>query len=168
MATDDDFDEFFARHYDRVRRDLTVGFGDAALAEECAQEAFTRALSDWPRVRSMERPLGWVHVVAVNHARRQLRRKDRSWSELAAERGEGVDPATGVVGAIELERLLRLLPPRQRLAVALRYGADLTIDEIAEAMRAAPGTVKATLHAALAKLRIIGLDTSEELEPYAR
>ena len=33
MATDDDFDEFFARHYDRVRRDLTVGFGDAALAD---------------------------------------------------------------------------------------------------------------------------------------
>ncbi|MBS1848394.1 MAG: sigma-70 region 4 domain-containing protein [Actinobacteria bacterium] len=37
---------------------------------------------------------------------------------------------------------------RQRQIVALRYGADLTVDEVAQRLHVAPGTVKATLHRA--------------------
>ena len=43
---------------------------------------------------------------------------------------------------------------RQRLAVVLRYLGDLSTAEVGKAMGCAPGTVKSTLHAALAKLRV--------------
>ena len=45
------------------------------------------------------------------------------------------------------------LPERQRLAVFLRYYADLSYEEIADALVVRPGTVAASLHAALASLR---------------
>jgi RNA polymerase sigma factor (sigma-70 family) len=45
------------------------------------------------------------------------------------------------------------LPERQRLAVYLRYYADLDYDAIATALEVKPGTVAATLNAAHARLR---------------
>ena len=45
-------------------------------------------------------------------------------------------------------------PERQRTAVVLRYYADLPLADVAEVMGVAVGTVKSTLHAALASLRI--------------
>jgi DNA-directed RNA polymerase specialized sigma24 family protein len=67
-VVDIEFEAFFSDRYDEVRRALTVAFGDARLAEECAQEAFVRAFARWTRVRKMESPAGWVYVVATNAA----------------------------------------------------------------------------------------------------
>lgn len=53
----------------------------------------------------------------------------------------------------QLRRAVLLLPHRQRMAFVLRFGQELTIEEIAEVMGCAPGTVKATLHKAVEKLR---------------
>lgn len=49
---------------------------------------------------------------------------------------------------------LRKLPGRQRVAVALRYFADLSVEDTAKVMGCAPGTVKALTHQALAAIRI--------------
>jgi RNA polymerase sigma factor (sigma-70 family) len=64
------------------------------------------------------------------------------------------DHAASVAGAAVLETALRGLPPRQRLAVVLRFHADLSVREISEVMRCSEGTVKATLHSALQRLRV--------------
>jgi RNA polymerase sigma-70 factor (ECF subfamily) len=48
--------------------------GDLDLAEECAQEAFARAVEVWPTHGIPERPGGWLTTVAANHARDVLRR----------------------------------------------------------------------------------------------
>jgi RNA polymerase sigma factor (sigma-70 family) len=53
-----------------------------------------------------------------------------------------------------VEQMLRQLPPRQRLAVVLRFQADLTMAEVAQAMGCALGTAKSTLHAALENMRL--------------
>lgn len=50
---------------------------------------------------------------------------------------------------------LRRLPARERTAIALRYVADLSTEDIATAMRVAPGTVGSTLHAARRHLAVI-------------
>jgi RNA polymerase sigma factor (sigma-70 family) len=52
------------------------------------------------------------------------------------------------------ESALTFLAQRQRVAVVLRYYADLPLAEIAEAMGCSVGTVKSTLHAALGRLRV--------------
>jgi len=55
------------------------------------------------------------------------------------------------------------LPDRQRAALVLRYFADLSLADTAEAMGCAPGTVKALTHQALAGLRSRLGDAIEEV-----
>ena len=151
------FEAFYDEHYDAVRRSLTAAFRDPLVAEEAAQESFTRAYLHWRRVSQMDRPDGWVYVVAVRVATRRLPRagtRDLRASE--------VDIADGVVTHEVLRSAIERLPERQRLAIVLRYLADLPVDGVAAAMGCAAGTVKSTLHAALARLQV-DLDETEEV-----
>jgi RNA polymerase sigma-70 factor (ECF subfamily) len=154
-VVDIEFEAFFTDRYDEVRRALTVAFGDARLAEECAQEAFVRAFVRWKRIRKMESPAGWVYVVATNVARR-----GRTWSS-DAEVPSAADLADTVVDRASIARGIAQLPDRQRIAVVLRFLADLPIADVATAMGCAQGTVKSTLHSALARLRVSLTDSEE-------
>ena len=58
-----------------------------------------------------------------------------------------------VAAVDDLRSALLALPERQRLAVFLRYYADLSYGQIADALGVRPGTVAASLHAAHAALR---------------
>ena len=153
----DDFEEFFARNYLSVRHAVTLAFGSADLADDAAQEAFIRACVRWSRVRSMARPQGWVYVTATNVARRApLRRAGRrEYSEGRENVQEAArDVAISAVAHVDVRDALAALAPRQRMAVVLRYLADLTNEEVARAMGCSVGTVKSTLHSALAGLRV--------------
>jgi RNA polymerase sigma-70 factor (ECF subfamily) len=148
-----DFDEFTSEHYGQVLRTVALAIGDRSRAEDATQEAFLKAFRKWRTVRSMERPESWLLVVAMNAERRRWRRVP------VVVRGEveciGVpDHAGAVSAAVSVDGALRLLTPRQRTAVVLRYLADLPISAIARALGCADGTAKATLHQALAKLRV--------------
>jgi RNA polymerase sigma factor (sigma-70 family) len=55
--------------------------------------------------------------------------------------------------AAMVRQLLADLPERQREALLLRFFEDLSVDQTATAMKAAPGTVKATVHQALRALK---------------
>ena len=150
-----DFDEFFFEHYARVVGSLRLACGEVSEAEDAAQEAFAKAMVRWRSVSVMDRPATWVYVVAV----RELRRRSGGRDELigAGRDHEGAalpDHAGAVVTAAVIERALQALPPRQRLAVVLRFHGDLTVREVGRAMRCSEGTVKSTLHAALERLRI--------------
>ncbi|HEX9466780.1 MAG TPA: sigma-70 family RNA polymerase sigma factor [Acidimicrobiia bacterium] len=148
------FATFYDENYDSVCRGLSVALGDALRAEEAAQEAFTRAYVRWRRVSQMERPAGWVYVTAVRFATR--RREPRS--VIADPRSED-DVAELAVNRQSLGNAIDELPARQRLAIVLRYGLDLSLDDVAAAMGCALGTVKSTLHSALARLHVT-LDNS--------
>jgi RNA polymerase sigma-70 factor (ECF subfamily) len=152
------FEAFYDEHYDAVRRSLSAAFRDALLAEEAAQESFTRAYVHWRRVSLMDRPDGWVYVVAVRVATRRRPRIDPT-----DRRGSEADIADVVVSHETLRTAIERLPERQRLAIVLRYLADLPVVDVAAAMGCAAGTVKSTLHAALARLHI-HLDDTEEVE----
>jgi RNA polymerase sigma-70 factor (sigma-E family) len=155
-SRDGRFGEFFAAHYAPVVRGLTLATGNAQLAEDAAQEAFARAVRKWSRVRRMERPVGWVWVVAMNVARRQARRvaREEPGAVDASAAVTVADAGAAVTTRIALREAIAALPRRQREAVVLRYFADLSIDETANAMGCATGTVKSAVHAALASLRI--------------
>jgi RNA polymerase sigma-70 factor (ECF subfamily) len=148
------FDEFYAAQYDPLARTLTIALADRASAEEAAQEAFTRALRRWRHVRSLDRPAAWLYVVAMNHVR-DGRRKDRREPRWDAQLDETTpDPSGGVTTALSVRDAIATLPAREREAVVLRYLADLSLADVADAMGCAIGTVKATLHHALGSLRV--------------
>ena len=155
------FEEFFRERYGEVVRSMRLMVGDHTRAEELTQEAFTRACRHWRRVRALDRPVAWVYVVATNEARREWRREQRAASAVALAPPTVDDVAGTLTTALDVRAALAELTSRQRAAVVLRYVADLPVNEIAEVMGCAPGTVKATLHQALGLMRI-ELETDDE------
>jgi RNA polymerase sigma-70 factor (ECF subfamily) len=153
-----DYDRFFEETYPNVVRALTLALGSVAEAEDVAQEAFARAFVRWREVRTYDRPGTWIYVVAVReagHRRRRRRTGERlAVNELGTSSGRVDDPGRGVADRDWLQTSLRTLPPRQRLAIVLRYLADLSLAEVADSMQCSVGTVKATIHAALRRLRV--------------
>jgi RNA polymerase sigma-70 factor, ECF subfamily len=149
----DDIDRFITDHYEAVRRAIALAIGDPGRAEEVTQEAFSRALERWGQVSVMDRPVAWVYVVALNAARRDLKRSSRKDGDFGRIM-ESVDASGRVATAVSVRTAVATLPARQRAAVVLRYLADLSVAEVAGAMGCAEGTVKSTLHAALGRLRI--------------
>jgi DNA-directed RNA polymerase specialized sigma24 family protein len=68
------FEDFFRAEYRSVARALVIVAGDAAAAEDLAQEAFARTYERWDRVREMGSPAGYVYRAALNVHRSRLRR----------------------------------------------------------------------------------------------
>ncbi len=148
----------------RVLAALLVFAEDRDAAHEAADEACARALERWPRVAELREPTAWVCRVAINVEKRRHRRRALERRLLGRVR-----PAAYVEVAElhpELWAALRALPERQRQAIALRYLADLTERQVADAMGIAPGTVAATLSTARGRLRArLGTDPLGEEEP---
>jgi len=155
-----DFEAFFREEYDPVVRSLTLVFGERATAEDAAQVGFEKALRRWRHVGGMDRPGTWVYVVALRHARRALQREGRSPDAPLAD----VEPEPEIARDAWVRDAIRSLPPRQRAVVVLRHLVGMSLDEIADALRMSTGTVKSTLHAAQARLRVELADEPEEIE----
>jgi RNA polymerase sigma factor (sigma-70 family) len=148
------FDEFYESYFDRVARALVLAGADRDLARDATQEAFARALRRWRKVREMDRPDGWVYVVAMNQLRDHWRRSERRRDRAASIDDGATDNTGGVATRLSVREAIATLPPRQREAVVLRYLADLPLADVAEAMGCALGTVKATLHHAMQAMRV--------------
>ena len=87
-------------------------------------------------------------------------------SVVASERRPSIDDAVDNTRAlatrVSVRDAIATLPPRQRQAVVLRYLADLSIADMADAMGCATGTVKATLHQAMRHMRVELDDTEDD------
>jgi RNA polymerase sigma-70 factor (ECF subfamily) len=130
----------------------TAIVGDQELALEAVQDAFAGVVRDRSGFRG-EGPLeAWIWRAVVNAAynvRRQDVATDQHVAAAEARGNNGYEPREGSqVGA-----QIALLPERQRLALFLRYYADLDYRSIAAALGVEVGTVSATLSSAHASLR---------------
>jgi RNA polymerase sigma-70 factor (ECF subfamily) len=144
-AQSDEIEAVYRRHFERFLRVATSIVGDEDAAYDVVQEAFARALRhrrSFTRRGSLD---GWLWRTVVNTAR-TARMRPRQLA-LAPAGGE----AAGEAGNVR--ELIAALPERQRLALFLRYYADLDYAAIATALGIAPGTVAASLNAAHAALR---------------
>lgn len=159
---------FCARLRPRLVGALGLHTGDAALAEELAQETLARVWARWSKVRDLDRPEAWTYRVAFNLARSHWRRRraERRANERSANRPtEPRDADPGSVLAVR--EAVAALPERQRRAVVCRFYADMSVAETAAALGCAAGTVKALTHKAVAALRerIGDVDVDESEEP---
>jgi RNA polymerase sigma factor (sigma-70 family) len=146
-----DFEEWYGEQHGGLVRTLILVAPSQDLARDCADEAFSRAYAKWERVSTMTNPIGWTYRVAVNVLRRRVRRHRIETTLLQARVPRDVTEDL-VIPDEELWAAVRALPERQRLAIALRYVADLTEADVAEAMGVRPGTAAATLSKARAQL----------------
>lgn len=139
-----EFDEFYRGTVHRVVHLVYATTGDLSLAQECAQEAYARAWTQWRSVSAMRDPLAWVRTVARRLAVSQWRRHRARERAYARHGAASVAPAPTPDRVAVLEALGGL-SPEVREALALHYLADLSVEQVAGETGSPVGTVKARL-----------------------
>jgi RNA polymerase sigma factor (sigma-70 family) len=122
-------------------------------AEDCFQETFLSALRAYPKLRDTHNLRGWLLTIAHRKAIDHHRTNGRTpvpVAEVAELAGEEAIPESDDEG---LWAAVGALPPKQRAAVALRYGSDLPHSEIAAALGCSPEAARRSLHEGLKRLR---------------
>lgn len=138
---------------------VTAIVGDRHRAEEIVQDAFERCYRRWRRVSQLDRPGAWARRVAINEAISTARRSSselRAVARLHALDGAARASAPDPLAALDDEGVwaaVRALPSEQAAAIALRYGADLSVEDIAETLHTTTPAVKSLLHRGRASLR---------------
>jgi RNA polymerase sigma-70 factor (ECF subfamily) len=149
-----DFEAFYRQEFARLVVLARILAGPA-LAEDVAQEAMLVAFSRWEAVRRFESPAGWVRTVCLHKTVSMLRRRGVE-QRLLRQLGSFRSDLASVAGEDEwFWRAVRALPPRQAQTVALYYGLDLPVAEVALALDCAEGTVKVHLARARASLATV-------------
>jgi len=159
-----EFDRFVAEAGDGLLRAAYLITWDLADAEDLVQDCLFKVARRWPRVRRMEHPAAYARTVLVHLALDAGKHRTRRRAELAEAAAVALDQhqddaAVRVLGHVEaladMTQALAELPPRQRVALVLRYFEDLSEADTAEAMGCSVGTVKSTTSRALERLRRI-------------
>jgi RNA polymerase sigma-70 factor (ECF subfamily) len=135
---EDVLEQLYRERYVGFRNAIAPVAGSREAARDVVQEAFARALRDARKLRRHDSAAAWVWRIALNLALQERRRGslDELPDDLTID-----DPHRDP----DLAAAVQTLPPRRRLIVFLRYYADFSYAEIAEAMDVAPGTVAATI-----------------------
>jgi len=129
--------------------------GDRSRAEDLCQETLIKALKGLPRFRSDSSLKTWLFRIAHNVVTDSVRGADPAGQSLEEmdERGRTPEaPHSGPQARIEeaqmrraVERAMAGLPQQQREVLHLFYWDELSVSEIAAAMRMPEGTVKTLL-----------------------
>jgi RNA polymerase sigma-70 factor, ECF subfamily len=160
--------EAFHAEWGRVVAHVIRVTGDWDLAEECAQDAFAKALERWPRDGIPSSPAGWLKTTARNKALDRLRRKavgvtkhrEEAAISLADKSGENSEGRTMDDSGVADDRLRLIftcchpaLAIDAQVALTLRTLAGLTTSEIARAFLVPSKTMAKRLVRAKHKIR---------------
>src|SRR3954454_24805557 len=154
----------YTAHYRSLVRIAALLLHDTPAAEDVVQDAFVAMHASWRRLRDPDKAVAYLRQSVVNRARSRLRHLkvvDRKTppppSESAYVHGAHVASAEhGAMNALERDYVmsaLRALPHRQREVLVLRYYADLSEAQIADAMGISPGAVNSHASRGIAALR---------------
>ena len=153
------FEELVLAYQSLAFRTAFVIAGDAADAEEAAQDAFVKAHRALRRFRSGEPFRPWLLTIVANEARNRRRSRGRrsalALRAVAEPEMPGDDPEQA---ALATERRRQLLTAVERLrgddrdVLACRFFLELSEQETAAALGIARGTVKSRTHRALTRL----------------
>lgn len=156
--------ELYERHVDRVYRLIYRMAGDAELAREYTQDAFVRAFDRLGTFRGEAAFSTWLGSIAISVTLTGLRQRKRRWdretdldqAEPVAVRRESLEPDL----RRRLFEAIDALPDGYRAVLVLHELEGYTHEEIGTLLDIDPGTSKAQLFRARAKLRVA-------LEPHA-
>jgi RNA polymerase sigma-70 factor (ECF subfamily) len=154
---DDEFERLYAEEAPGLFSFLAYRTGDRALAEDLLADAFERALrarGRFDRRRGSQRT--WRYSIALNALRAHVRRaaaEGRALERLGEGAEAALDAFAGVDERDRLARALAALSVEEREAIALRFGAELTVPEMAKVLGERLTTVEGRVYRALRKLR---------------
>ncbi len=140
------FESFYAEHRDQVYRLLTRRLG-RQRAEDAFQETFLRALRAYPRLQHTENLRAWVLTIASNVA---IDTSRRPYDGAEVPDLESVDQPPAYA---ELKDMTDGLPPKERRAVVLRYGYDLSYEQIGAAIGASAEAARQAASSGVRRLR---------------
>ncbi len=142
----DDLADLYRRHRRSLVGLATAIVFDAAVAEEVVQDAFLGLHRRG--AHSVADAGAYLHRAVVNGCVSVVRRR----RTVAAHPPVPLEPAS-TPEVDEAWQAIMGLPERQRVVVVLRYYRDLSVPQIAESLGWPAGSVKSTLHRALASLK---------------
>jgi RNA polymerase sigma factor (sigma-70 family) len=145
------FQQLVDAHWRDVAR-LAAALAGPGDGEDAAQRAWLRALEAYPRLRSTRNLRGWLLTITARSAMDSHRARRRAPLPVAAVPDHAA-PADPPVPTEDLWEAVRLLPERQRLAVALRYVLDLPHAEVARTLGTTQAASRRLVSDALAALR---------------
>ncbi|MFF3664074.1 SigE family RNA polymerase sigma factor [Microtetraspora malaysiensis] len=154
MNPPEGFAEFVAARGTSLLRTAYLACDSPDEAEDVLQSALERACRNWHRLRADAAPEPYVRKIIINLAISRARRRAILQFIPTHSPPDRPAPATSDV---ELRQILvdglRILPPRQRAVVVLRYWEDLTESQTAQILGCSIGTVKSQAFKALVRLR---------------
>ena len=154
----DAFERLYAEHAHGLLGFLVYRTGDRALAEDLLADTFERVLRGHRRFdRRKASEKTWLYAIALNRLRDHQRRERAEGRAVEAIGATSPGSTTGGLSAAEardaVARALESLSEEEREAIALRYGGDLTVPEIAKLTRQRITTIEGRVYRALRKLR---------------
>jgi RNA polymerase sigma-70 factor, ECF subfamily len=151
----DAFERLYSEHADRLLAFLTYQTGDRALAEDIVADTFERVLRTRSGWRGRSNQKTWLYSIAMNRVRDLARRRGaetRAIERVVANPG-GRDDLASPDDRVLLREAMQALPEDERVAVALRFGGDLTLREIADLLGERQTTIEGRLYRGLRRLR---------------
>lgn len=145
-----DYSEYYQVRGPILRRTAYLLVGSWDDADDLVQATFVKLYVHWGRIRS-ETLDGYARRVLVNEFLAGCRK--RRETPVAQIGDRAAPPPSYLEDRIVLDQALSGLPPRQRVAVVLRYWEDLSIADTAMLLGVTVGTVKSTVARAIAALR---------------
>jgi len=151
----------YTSHYRSLVRLSSLLLHDQAAAEDVVQDAFVAMHGSWRRLREPDKAVAYLRQAVVNRSRSRLRHlkvADRKAPALLPADANAALPSAEHAAMATLDRehvlrAIRSLPQRQREVLVLRYYADLSEAQIAEAMGISTGAVKSHASRGISALR---------------
>lgn len=153
----DAFGRLAARWSPRLLTFAARSTNNTDAARDVVQETWESALRGIGRLEDPARFPAWIYSIAARKCTNLLRTKYRGQRLAAAIERDVVNEAPAAIATearLDLATALKQLPCEQRIAVALLYGEDMSVADIAVITGVPPGTVKSRLSAARAALRV--------------
>lgn len=149
---DQEFAEFFSARFDGARRIAFAMCGSWSDAEEIAQSAFVKIYARWARIR-IETVDAYLRTV-LTRGFLDTKRRGRARERTVAEPPDTMAPQdAGPAERLAMRAALLAVPPGQRAVLVLRFVADLSVEQVADALGCSAGTVKSQTARGLTALR---------------
>ena len=141
----------FERFYEEQKRPVLAqlrGMLGREAAEDAFQETFLRALRAYPTLKHGRHLRAWVLAIARNVAVDMLRRRRVTSADVPDL--ESVDEPLPYE---ELRSLTAGLPQKERAAVFLRYGYDLSYEDIGDVLGSSAEAARQAASSGVRRLR---------------